>query len=187
MTFWTHDANSPTVTDTATLSRTWSEARLETLKQLTDQGYTGSQIAERLGVSRSAVLGMRFRMKLPSRNKGGGTSSPRPGRRKPKKLDTEKIIKFAPVKPEPIVEIRDDDIPLEQRVDIMGLTNATCRWPLSTEGYPQMFCGALECDNAVGIVYCRFHTARAIGRAMNADERRELRAKLGPTTNFGQR
>ena len=143
------------------------------------------------GTTRSSILGKLKRLRDGGNTVRARAKNPNPvrQRRHRAKPDAEKkIVLKAPVKPEPIVEISDNDIPLEQRVDIMGLTNRTCRWPCNEVGTPEFFfCGSLEADNSSGVIYCGLHTRRATGRSMTQEERRELRGKIGPATLFGQR
>lgn len=59
----------------------------------------------------------------------------------------------------------DQDIPAEQRKQLLELTNATCRYPIgeAREG-TLFFCGAPEADNLVGVVYCARHSRIATNR-----------------------
>ena len=45
----------------------WTEERLEKLKELWESGLSISQIGEQLGVTRNAVAGKAHRLKLPKR------------------------------------------------------------------------------------------------------------------------
>lgn len=53
-------------------SKTWNDDQMTTLLDLWSKGWTGSQIAAVVGVSRSAVLGMARRRGLPNRAASGG-------------------------------------------------------------------------------------------------------------------
>lgn len=55
----------------------WTEARIYNLKQDWDDGYTCSQIAERLGTSRNAVIGKAHRLNLTERRHGNGYTRPK--------------------------------------------------------------------------------------------------------------
>lgn len=52
--------------------------------------------------------------------------------------------------------------PNSRPCDLMGLTNETCRFPI-TDAAPHRFCGAPECDNANGVIYCSHHYRYARG------------------------
>lgn len=45
----------------------WTDEKVATLKDLWEQGYSGSLIAERIGCTRNAILGKVFRLQLEQR------------------------------------------------------------------------------------------------------------------------
>ena len=47
-------------------ANSWTEERLDKLRQLWDEGLSISQIGEALGVSRNAIAGKAHRMELPN-------------------------------------------------------------------------------------------------------------------------
>lgn len=66
---------------------------------------------------------------------------------------------YAPSSPvDEVLVMKDHDIPQEQRVSILGLTNDTCRWPIGDDAATMTFCGAKPLD---GQPYCECHHARA--------------------------
>jgi GcrA cell cycle regulator len=115
------------------------------LKKLWADGLSASQIAAELGggITRNAVIGKVHRLGLSGRVK----ASPPKQRRvpTPRRKRSEIIYsRFAgPVCEADPVEIKDEDIPLEQRKKLLELTNETCRWPVGDPSNPEFyFCGA---------------------------------------------
>lgn len=148
---------------------TWTEERVETLKQQWSAGSTAAEISAALGFSRSAILGKVHRLGLSERRGLGGPrrSTTRIGnvtRRAPSaRAFTLKhhAPSAVPNAPEPVL-IEDTAIQFSQRRTIMELNSATCRWPVGDPGTPGFFfCGGLV---EVGRSYCPGHLARAIDR-----------------------
>jgi GcrA cell cycle regulator len=137
----------------------WTAERIALLKRLWAEGETAVVIAARLGgVSRSAVMGKVFRLRLhtaeapakaPSqanvREQGAVTAPARRRRRTKYKLQAQ---------PAPAVE--------RQHKTLFELTNKTCRWPHGCARTDRFFfCGAPEADLERGIPYCPAHMRRA--------------------------
>jgi GcrA cell cycle regulator len=138
-------------------SRPWTEERIGLLQRLWSEGKTAVEIAAALGeVSRSAVLGMIFRLRLGAQDqplgkksaesKAGQTAAPakvpsRRNRRRQKK---------------PLA-----DVPRNGPKTVFELTNKTCRWPLGRIGGTHFFCGVHEADLECGMPYCAPHMRRA--------------------------
>lgn len=68
----------------------WTEAKTSKLKDLWATRYTASEIAERLGTTRSAVLGKIGRLGLHNRDPSKSRRGPRP--RAPKKITIDLIL-----------------------------------------------------------------------------------------------
>lgn len=118
----------------------WTQARVNELKRLWADGVSGSQIGERLGVSRHAVISKVHRLGLPGR----ATRSSRQyaSRRVP-----------PPVRPAALAYT----LPLLEQ---MGrLTDFSCRWPLGDPREPDFrFCCAAVSGSSP---YCEFHRRAA--------------------------
>jgi GcrA cell cycle regulator len=133
----------------------WSDERIEQLKKLWRQGKTAAAIGAALGgLSRSAVLGKVFRLRLgpagdtavrqESRDVAAEIGSPsrRRGSRR-RSQDSQ-----APAKP--------------RGKSLLELTNDSCRWPHGRPGTANFhFCGAASADLEHGIPYCAQHMRRA--------------------------
>ena len=110
----------------------WTDERVDMLKQLWGSGKSASEIAEILGgISRNAVIGKAHRLGLSGR--------PSPIKRRP-----------APA-PETAAEVGG--------ATILNLTERMCRWPIGDPRDPNFrFCGRLALP---GQPYCAEHAAMA--------------------------
>jgi len=175
----------------ANTSLTWTEERIERLKELWTEGLSASQIAAELGadVSRNAVISKANRLGL---THGGAKAASTPRPRKPRPLDpartgepssqNEQTPASLPTKPEAANEppaappaplpLRDEAAaPQSQGVTIMELREGMCRWPLGDPTTPAFrFCGARASE---GLPYCPHHAQIAY---QPATERKRLRA-----------
>ncbi|HUI14734.1 MAG TPA: GcrA family cell cycle regulator [Xanthobacteraceae bacterium] len=125
----------------------WRLEDTEMLRQLWSAGETAATIGAKLGgLSRSAVLGKIFRLRLGAAGKSPAASGvAAPGRRR-----AGKLVILPPVKPE------------RRGKTLFELTNACCRWPYKRPGAEKyFFCGAPEADLENGIPYCPRHMRRA--------------------------
>lgn len=124
----------------------WTDERVQVLRQLWGTGKSASEIAEMLGgVSRNAVIGKAHRLGLSGR--------PSPIRKKPE----------APPAPEPVVG----------GATILSLTDRMCKWPI---GDPKKagfhFCGRPALP---GQPYCAEHAAMAYQQPKSRrDEERQI-------------
>lgn len=139
----------------------WSDERVEILKSLIRSGYSGSRIAARLGVTRSAVLGKASRLGLAI-----GVSRPRiPGlsvsdSRKPNRTPVVKA-KRSPVIRGPVLERTTNPLPEIDdiaRVKFPELEPHHCRFPVGDPRKPEFgFCGL---DRIPRSAYCGHHHSR---------------------------
>ena len=116
----------------------WTDKRIGLLRQLWAEGESATAIAARLRVSRAAVLGKVFRLRLdPERDS------------KPRRAE-------AAVPPP-----RSSGRPAAGKT-LLELNNATCRFPVGEPGTPHFhFCGAAGADLENGKPYCDTHMRRA--------------------------
>jgi GcrA cell cycle regulator len=155
---------------------TWTDERVETLKQLWKDGLSASQIAARLGsVTRNAVIGKVHRLGLAGRATKTRVATRRV-RRAPNQPNALNQARRVPQKarfqasgnpalrelyaqPEPVQHIEELVIPMNERKYIQTLTESCCRWPI---GDPQLaefhFCGKKKVN---GLPYCDHHARRA--------------------------
>ncbi|MFM2423436.1 MAG: hypothetical protein RL291_1966 [Pseudomonadota bacterium] len=154
----------------------WTDERVETLKQLWKDGLSASQIAARLGsVTRNAVIGKVHRLGLAGRatktrvttrrvRRAQNPANPlNPMRRVPQKSRFQgpgnPALRELYAQSEPVHVIEELVIPMTERKYIATLTESCCRWPI---GDPQLadfhFCGKKKVN---GLPYCEHHSRRA--------------------------
>ena len=124
----------------------WNADELATLRSMWRAGETGAAIAEKLGTSRSAVLGKIARIGL-MRSK----RAPRPIRRKaPRSTKPKPKFPFLKRKPPPSAG----------PVHFAQLAAHHCRW-MPGEPHTQIYCGQTRIS---GSSYCAAHTRIAWAR-----------------------
>ena len=155
----------------------WTDERVELLRQLWLDGRSASQISAQLGhgLTRNAVIGKIHRLGLAGRAKSplSAVSPPRPtptprlaprsspggGARAAVRGNTALILS-----PEPMLETRpvfheDVVVPMSLRVTIVELKEAMCRWPLGDPTSSEFrYCGS---PAAGGGPYCAHHSKLA--------------------------
>ncbi len=140
---------------------TWTAERIELLKIRFAAGLSCRQIADAIGVSRNAVIGKLSRLNL-SREKA---VPPRPARKavakehRPGKAPRSRwplrLASYA--EPQPAAD--DEPIHNGHCCSLLELSDARCRWPISTPGAEDFcFCGNPPVE---GLPYCAGHTRLA--------------------------
>ena len=173
----------------------WTDERVETLKNLWTEGLSASQIAKQLGgVSRNAVIGKVHRLGLEGRAKPNvkkadqaldaapeepvaavAEEAPKPV--EPAAPQTTETQAPAPANdpgtpPSAEGEASEDDVvvPIPRRLKLTELTERTCKWPIGDPMHDDFhFCGN-EVDE--GRPYCEYHSGLAF---QPASERRRVR------------
>jgi GcrA cell cycle regulator len=141
----------------------WTGGRLDLLKKLWAEGQTATDIAARLRISRAAVLGKVFRLRLGP----AGNAAPSPTgndaasigrRRRGRRYAETQIETAAPAK--------------ARGKTLFELTNHTCRWPIGNPGTAGFhFCGEAGADLENGRPYCERHAKRAYIRPAKSADR----------------
>ncbi|MBL8589185.1 MAG: GcrA cell cycle regulator [Methylobacteriaceae bacterium] len=163
----------------------WTEERVELLRKLWLDGLSASQIAAELshGITRNAVIGKVHRLGLSGRVKAPSPASasmaprPKPAARPSPPRPIAPIVmgatalalkpRAAPA-PAPVQEA--EIIPLSERVTIMELREAMCRWPMGDPTSPDFrFCGARTAE--AGGAYCGAHARIAYQPAQDRRRR----------------
>ena len=137
----------------------WTRERIALLKQLWADCETAAAIAVRLRMSKSAVLGKVFRLRLPSGPKAKAAAARRDaatvGRRRRGRLPAKPpVVAVAPAAPAAPA--------MASGKTLFELTNDSCRWPHGQPGTKTFhFCGAPGADLEGGRPYCERHARRA--------------------------
>jgi len=139
------------------LQPTWTTERIELLKSCFDAGLSCREIADRIGVSRNAVIGKISRLNL-KRDKAAGPArkDPRDPRRRGGLRLRRVILKSVTVD-----EAVQPEMPVHNghTCSLFELSAQTCRWPLSTPGAADFcFCGNPPIE---GLPYCAGHSRLA--------------------------
>jgi hypothetical protein len=121
----------------------WSAELTKTLRELWAT-WTAGELVKLMGLTRSAIIGKAWRLKLP-RKKPSGNGKARPQRVGPR---LRPKVYYVPTLPEPVLEL-----------DFLGLTideirSDECHFPHGGEGTVITFCGQLV---EQGSSYCPYH------------------------------
>ena len=183
----------------------WTDERVELLRQLWLDGKSASQISAQLGhgLTRNAVIGKVHRLGLAGRAKSPApaASTPRPAAAQPRRAcRPAPALSSAPVaaavrpvmrgntalavapEPEPVLEARpvflDEDVvvPMSLRVTIVDLKEAMCRWPLGDPSSSDFrYCGSTVGGRRP---YCAHHGQLAYQPVQDRRRERDRRVLL---------
>jgi GcrA cell cycle regulator len=131
----------------------WTRERIALLKRLWTDGKTATAIAAQLRMSKSAVLGKVFRLRLrPAKNATAAAAR-----------SNTKILKRRHKRRPPIKHRAKPAAPaMAPGKTLFELTNDSCRWPHGQPGTKAFhFCGAPGADLEGGRPYCERHARRA--------------------------
>lgn len=159
----------------------WDAAAIAELTLLWDspEAPSAAIIAACMGTpsdrpSRSAIIGKVHRLGLSKRKSATGVQRPKP-RHRPVRHDRPVKSAAPPTVPapvEPMPDMPDDQIPIEQRRTLDQLTSTTCRWPCGDPAATDFFfCGHESADLNIGIPYCAAHAKRAFAGHGKAPDR----------------
>ena len=134
----------------------WTDEKVEKLRELWKKGHTASQIAEVLGdTTRNAVIGKAHRLNLEARapSKQSGASISRENKQARRGLaPTSRKAKFQSI-------LLDKNFEPENPISLENLTDETCKWPI---GHPNeekfYFCGRKPEGE---FPYCKLHVLYA--------------------------
>ena len=143
----------------------WTEEKIEKLKELWTKGHTASQISEMLGdTTRNAVIGKAHRLNLEARAPSKSHSNSSKQETRPVRKPTQPISrksKFQSI-------LLDKNFEAEKPTSLENLTDTTCKWPI---GHPDeenfYFCGRSPEGE---FPYCKLHVLYAFQPKGQKDE-----------------
>jgi GcrA cell cycle regulator len=143
---------------------TWTEERLELLKNGFAAGLTCREIAGEIGVSRNAVIGKLSRLNL---TRDGSDELRRAAQKEGRSRPRSKAVPRSGPRLQYRMlvavygETAVDEAPIlsEHSCSLLELSEQSCRWPISTPGAADFcFCGNTPLE---GLPYCAGHTRLA--------------------------
>jgi GcrA cell cycle regulator len=138
--------------------KAWTAEGIELLRRLWADGETATAIGVRLGgMSRSAVLGKVFRLRL--RTEKAATA--RALKKSAAQIGSGVTVLARRRRSQPRKDAQSPPATGLRHKTLLELTNSTCRWPHGRPGGKFFFCGAPEADLECGIPYCARHMRRA--------------------------
>jgi len=134
----------------------WTDEKIEKLRDLWSKGHTASEIAKALGdTTRNAVIGKAHRLNLEARAASKQTSSSGKQEDKPTRKVQQPMSRKSKFKS----ILLDKNFEPEKPTSLEGLTDSTCRWPM---GHPDeekfYFCGRKPIED---FPYCKLHVLYA--------------------------
>jgi len=175
----------------------WTDERVEQLRQHWTEGKSASQIAILLGhgLTRNAVIGKVHRLGLAGRAKSTSSAAPRPRAQpqqqahraaapRPTHVAQRAVRGATALALAPLTEAEAEPaayesvvLPMSLRVTIVELKEAMCRWPLGDPASPDFrYCGS---PTAVG-PYCAHHGRLAYQPAQDRRRDRDRHRRLPP-------
>lgn len=175
-------------------TETWPTERVEQLKKLWHEGLSAGVIAQRWGISRSAVIGKVHRLGLPGRatSKAKRMSKklhlpirpPRLVTQNPTVSDSIKQLRRlsaemreVPTMPLPVPPEAFEGREASRGVALLELDPNGCRWPVnesSSRDDPHLFCNA---ERMEGKSYCEAHFCRAYVKPHRSTKRFVMKVK----------
>lgn len=165
----------------------WTDERVEQLKQMWIDGLSASQIAGRLGgVTRNAVIGKVHRLGLSGRGAPTRVTRRRPSAPRAPRATTPSAAQAGsrpaaaapPPEPEELEVISDPSA----QANLLELTEQRCKWPIGDPGDENFhFCGQ---RSAPGLPYCAAH-ARMAYQPPPARQNRRARQRQFPNRRTG--
>ena len=146
----------------------WTDQQIQTLRQKWGNGFSASDIAKILGVTRNAVIGKANRLKLSAQQSSTSRVTDLPSKGSVLATITKATKQRATLRPLPPVptatpiavkaivrESRPIDVKRVEGISVTKAGERHCRWPIGDPRSPEFrFCG---CSSYEGLPYCVDH------------------------------
>jgi len=162
-------SRTPSVAPPATARVGWSDAAVETLKTLWDDpDFSAAMIAQRLGVTRNAVLGKIHRLGLSKPRTPQSSAGPVPPPRRRRLSRSAAVSRPPPHRPAAELPESNPDVEPGLVPRLEDLPRRACHWPIGDPQAPDFaFCGRPAGTGP----YCARHAAVAYrGPGVNVAE-----------------
>lgn len=176
----------------------WTEERVELLRELWNGQFSASRIAAQLGITRNSVLGKLHRLGLSGRGKPATSLK----RQRKQELHRRRVRVCRPASigstalnadpaelPHLAKPLEAVVVPIAKKLTIGALTEHTCKWPIGDpREHDFHYCGH---DSLQGLPYCQHHALVAYrsgssvsavksGERLGADNRPRGHARRAP-------
>ena len=146
-------------------TETWTQDRVEQLRTFLSAGLSCSQIANRIGVTRNAVIGKIHRLGLGPGRPVARPARVRPPRDRPPRSAQRRLLRLVFAQPPCVADVPAKPaaepiaVASVQPCSLLELARNQCRWPINDPADADFaFCGN---DAVAGLSYCAGHARLA--------------------------
>ena len=137
----------------------WTDEKVNMLEALLEEKLSASQIGERLGVSRNAVIGKAHRLNMKLRPRPEASAARRVVRQKPSApVGLWRDLAFvAPIRNKSAIPVDPFLRPDGQMYNTLSITDRSCKWIVEGHGKNARYCGHEAVPERS---WCEYHMTR---------------------------